>query len=69
MFTQKIMFLRYSKLLRFTKKLNENVYLEFKIISLLNPIKFLKLKSIIKFLGFMSLINEGKIKKGGFILW
>ncbi|AQW22552.1 hypothetical protein BXT91_01080 [Clostridium perfringens] len=68
MFTQKIMFLRYSKLLRFTKKLNENVYLEFKIISLLNPIKFLKLKSIIKFLGFMSLINEGKIKKGGFIL-
>ncbi|EDT78159.1 hypothetical protein AC7_0178 [Clostridium perfringens NCTC 8239] len=42
--------------------------MRFKIISLLNPIKFLKLKSIIKFLGFMSLINEGKIKKGGFIL-
>ena len=47
------------------KKLNENVYLRFKIISLLNPIKFLKLKSIIKFLGFMNLTNEGKIKKRG----
>ncbi|EDT15499.1 hypothetical protein AC3_0277 [Clostridium perfringens E str. JGS1987] len=42
--------------------------MEFKIISLLNPIKFLKLKNSIKFLGFMSLTNEGKNKKGGFIL-